>query len=248
MTKTDAKMGGWQPIEDGGHSLYTNCLNLNGIIGASIAQPNWVKAVYRREVVEDYTPFLTHLIASLIDILFVHEGKYGRRHVPSVIGLQLDNGTIDGYVMQHVTGTSAFPWDSQLSEWIPFVNAFVEVGIDMGYDVSDAHDGRIAQNILLDGWNIPDSIKSGILPSSWHRIDYGYSSYRLDWKELGTFLGEHSARIKSALSSMADVLTLAYDAKCGKKDPLEVNTLYHKALREYPVNLFADFINNNIKK
>jgi hypothetical protein len=70
--------------------------------------------------------------------------------------------------------------------------------LDLGHDVTDAEDGRRAQNIIHQ---YPCCLESGEMCSLWKRIDYGYRSIIINPDRLFAFLHDRRNELIEVLQN-----------------------------------------------
>jgi hypothetical protein len=70
-------------------------------------------------------------------------------------------------------------------------------GIELGRDVTDPDDGRIAQNVVHQFPYVTGGQRE--LSCLWKRIDFGFNSVAMDFEKLADFLERHRERLVRVL-------------------------------------------------
>ncbi|TAL55325.1 MAG: hypothetical protein EPN86_03385 [Nanoarchaeota archaeon] len=148
--------------------------------------------------------FLKHAVLKKLDDYFFRTGKYQYSHVSRPLG-SLDGG----YIYEWVMGSEGFPWEIKdnelrrtpvrLDEFIEFVGLFEAAGIPMGYDISDADDGRVSKNVIHQLNFGIDSVTDPRLNCTWKRIDFGPGSLGIKYGRLMQYLADNEGELKRAL-------------------------------------------------
>ncbi|MBU0980116.1 MAG: hypothetical protein KJ709_04890, partial [Nanoarchaeota archaeon] len=151
--------------------------------------------------------YLRHLIVKKLEDYFYRKHKYDFAHIPRPLGsISICSGEpCEAYLYEWAHGTEGFHWEEQqsdgstkqisLKDWDEFSACFASAGIDMSIDITDPDDGRISKNIIHQ---FPNDYhpESGNRSSVWKRIDFGYSSLRMDYDKLRAFLNANERDMK----------------------------------------------------
>ncbi len=149
--------------------------------------------------------FIRHLIAKKLDDYFYRSGVYMYAHVPRVLGsISLaQQEPREAYLYEWAFGTDGFSWlepgtneQTQMHDWNQFVDHFYNSGMDLGYDTVSADDARISQNVVHQ---YPFSNDSGGLCALWKRIDFGFSSIRMDLDRLSRYVRDNEQKLQAVL-------------------------------------------------
>jgi hypothetical protein len=178
-------------------------------LGGTIVTQEGVAAALRIEY--NQTPlvghemFIRHLVAKKLDDHFYRSGVYMFAHVPRVLG-SISTGEQEpreAYLYEWAFGHDRFSWLQSgtndpiiLRDWNSFVVCFADAGVDLGYDTTDPDDGRVSQNIVHQ---YPESLLSGEMCSLWKRIDFGFSSIRMDLDRLSAYVQDQKAKLMGTL-------------------------------------------------
>jgi hypothetical protein len=139
----------------------------------------------------------------LEDYFYRLPDSYTFSHIPRPLGSVSKQGE-ESYIYQWTDGAEGFPWEVpdpdgdsipvQLDDWNIFVSSFGAAGIDVGYDVTDADDGRISKNIIH---KFPYSYmhNNENLPPTWKRIDFGGRSLGFNFEKLNRFIEDNRGRL-----------------------------------------------------
>jgi hypothetical protein len=195
-------------------------------IGGTIITQEGIAAAYR----ENYNPmpkqghrmFVRHTIIKKLEDYFYRLGQYSYAHITRPLGSISITGPNphEAYIYEWAFGTDRFSWEYiepesgrsipvELRDWDQFNNAFLNVGIDLQRDCTDAEDGRISQNVVHQ---FPDCVNNNVLSCLWKRIDFGESSIHINYDKLHSFLRDKEDSIRETLSSERyEMLILAYE-------------------------------------
>ena len=77
------------------------------------------------------------------------------------------------------------------------------------------------------------------MPANWARIDFGYQSLPIDWKEFDEFIKSNEKEIRQKLGSMTDVLKLTSSAASAKLDLRELIDKYYEELYHSDIDFFT---------
>ncbi|MDP3999202.1 MAG: hypothetical protein Q8P76_01240 [bacterium] len=170
--------------------------------------------------------FLKHLIVKKLDDYFCRTEKYAFSHVARPLGsMSIARGDPEeAYFYDWVHGSDGFAWvgiddDNQqtsiiLEEWNEFVNAFSDVGIKIGNDVTNAENALVSQNIVHQAAK-PNGLKLNLC---WKRIDFGSRSLQIDYEKLMVFLVERAGDLNKVLGeSRCKLLYWAWSAAADYK-------------------------------
>ncbi len=179
-----------------------------GLGGTIVTREGVVAALrieYNQVPMAGHEMFIRHMIAKKLDDYFYRSGVYVYAHVPRVLG-SISLGPHDpreAYLYEWAFGSDGFSWlepgthdPIQLHDWNQFVGYFNSTGVDLGYDTAAPDDGRVSQNVVHQ---YPASLQSGELCALWKRIDFGFSSIRIDLDRLSAFVTDNQRRLKEVL-------------------------------------------------
>ena len=179
-------------------------------LGGTIVTKEGVVAALRIEY--NSTPrvghkmFIRHMVAKKLDDHFYRSGIYVFSHIPRAFGsISLrKNEVCEAYIYEWTFGSDGFPWVRDgttaitLSDWTAFVARFVEAGIDVKQDITDADDGRYSQNIVHQYPHTPDSDEMSPL---WKRIDFGFNSMTFNLDRLEKYMSDSREDLLKTLRS-----------------------------------------------
>lgn len=195
-------------------------------IGGTIITQEGVASALR----EEYNPspkaghrmFLRHTIIKKLDDYFHRTGVYVYAHVSRPLGSisRRDDSPYEAYIYEWAFGSDRFSWvfsladgrqqQIMLHDWNKFASSFTVAGIELGLDVTDPDDARVAQNVVHQ---FPYTTGGqSELSCLWKRIDFGFSSISIDFEKLGHFLDQHRERIIRVLRfERYELITLAVE-------------------------------------
>ncbi len=174
--------------------------------------------------------FLRHMIVKKLEDYFYRlPDSYAFSHIPRPLGsISKESGSpYEAYIYQWVFGSEGFPWEIsdqhgdrkpiQLEDWNTFVSRFNDAGIDVGYDVTDADNGRISKNIIH---MFPSNyMVDETLPPIWKRIDFGNRSLDFNFEKLQKFISDNRSRLTEVLRfDRYEMVRLAVQYLIGDKD------------------------------
>ncbi|HSB80849.1 MAG TPA: hypothetical protein VLM91_18865 [Candidatus Methylomirabilis sp.] len=178
-------------------------------LGGTIVTQEGVAAALRIEYNQapriGHEMFIRHLIAKKLDDHFYRCGVYVFAHVPRPLGSVSLGEQVprETYLYEWAFGRDGFSWLQPgtndpiiLHDWNQFVGYFVSAGMDLGYDTADPDDARVSQNVVHQ---FPETLPSGEMCSLWKRIDFGFSSIRIDFARLSAFVRDQKAKLTGTL-------------------------------------------------
>lgn len=183
-------------------------------LGATIITKEGVIAALRKEKHPSpksaHRLFLKHTIVKKFDDYFYRKGIFLYSHIPRPFGsISSDHKSFEAYLYEWTFGEDGFCWksvdnenqtcDTQLTDWNEFMGNFNVAGLEVGRDICDPDDGRVSKNIIH---KFPRYKKDGIILNSlWKRIDFGYSSFRIDFEKLSKYLRDRRNDLIRVLKS-----------------------------------------------
>jgi len=195
-------------------------------IGGTIVTQEGVASALR----EEYNPspkaghrmFLRHTIIKKLDDYFHRTGVYVYSHVPRPLGStsQRDSKPYEAYLYEWAFGSDRFSWvyiladgrqqQVMLHDWDKFASTFSVAGIELGLDVTDPDDARVAQNVVHQFPYMTGGQTE--LSCLWKRIDFGFNSISMDFEKLAHFVEQHRERLIRVLRfERYELITLALD-------------------------------------
>jgi hypothetical protein len=185
--------------------LRTRFPGLGGLIVTQEGVAAALRIEYNQAPLVGHEMFIRHLIAKKLDDHFYRSGVYVFAHVPRVLG-SISAGEREpreAYLYEWAFGSDGFCWLQPgtndpiiLHDWNPFVGYFATAGVDLAYDTTDPDDARVSQNIVHQ---YPRSLQSGEMCSLWKRIDFGFSSIRMDLDRLTAFVQDQKTKLMGTL-------------------------------------------------
>lgn len=185
--------------------LRTRFPGLGGTIVTQEGVASALRIEYNQAPFVGHEMFIRHLVAKKLDDFFYRSGVYVFAHVPRVLG-SFSGGEREpreAYLYEWAFGRDGFSWLQPggndpviLRDWNPFVEHFASAGVDLGYDTTDADDARVSQNVVHQ---YPESLQSGEMCSLWKRIDFGFSSIRIDLDRLSAYVRDRKTQLTATL-------------------------------------------------
>ena len=208
-----------------------------GIGGTILAQEGVASALrteFNPSAKAGHRMFLRHTIIKKLDDYFHRTGVYVYAHIARPLGSisSRSDNPYEAYIYEWAFGSDRFPWVFNqrdgtqqrviLHDWDKFVSSFSVTGIELGRDVADPDDGRMAQNIVHQFPYMVGGQRE--LSRLWKRIDFGFSSITIDFEKLSYFLDQHRERLIRVLRfERYELLVLALNYLANREQMNEVD-------------------------
>lgn len=144
--------------------------------------------------------FFKHALLKKLEDYFTAKGFYQFSHITRPLG-----STDSYYLYEWAEGSEGFAWSYinknlievpvRLDEWGQFISAYDKAGINLGIDIADNDDGKMAKNVIHQR---PNTL-SDELNRMWKRIDFGPSSSYINFDKLEDYLIKSEIDIKNTL-------------------------------------------------
>jgi hypothetical protein len=197
-----------------------------------VKRVNWDAPIYPYQ---GHDLFCKHLVAKLLEELFLKESNYSNQHIPIPLG---SFNTIHeaGYYYKYVDGSEGFPFELQgdkddnfrqvhveIKEWGDFVGLFNDFGFSVENDIADANNARIGKNVIMSKYSTKkiyreyEKNKTYTLHARWKRIDFGSTSCPFDYEKFIKEMTQRKSELEVKMSrnySLA-LLSAEYYHTCG---------------------------------
>jgi hypothetical protein len=152
--------------------------------------------------------FFKHLVARLLEELFLKEGKYSNQHIPIPLG-SFNNTHEAGYYYKYAEGSEGFPFELQgdkdvdyrqisvdIKELNSFFGLFNDFGFSVENDIADATNGKIGKNIIMSEYSTKELYRTYTLHPLWKRIDFGSKSCPFDYDKFVKEMTQRESELK----------------------------------------------------